>query len=79
MALATLEIKDLGKVRQCVVDCPHATTTVHGVDGGIIGDRAIVAFVLLRHHAAEGCVRTAELRCQYPPSLLLRTLWVAAE
>ena len=51
-----------------------------GVDADLVGlmEEAIVAAVVLKHFSEERCACTADLREQYPPSLLPRTLWVCA-
>lgn len=77
MSRATLEIIDLaGGLKRIVIECRHGTTTVFGMDGGGIGDTAIVAAVVLKHFSEEGCDCTQALRHQYPPSLLPKTLWM---
>ena len=77
MSRATLEIVDLADgLKRIVIDCPHGTTEGLANDAGGIGDAAIVAGVLLKHYVEEGCTCTGELRRQYPPSLLPKTLWV---
>lgn len=80
MGLATLKISDLrGGMKRFVIDCPHGTTAGHAINADSIGEAAIVAGLVMKHHAAEGCRCTRELRRKYPPSLLPRTLWVLTE
>lgn len=68
---ATLEIVDLaGGLKRITVDCLHGTTEGLANDIGGIGDAAIVASLLIKHFAEEGCECTQALRRQYPPSLL---------
>ena len=80
MSRATLEINDLDNgLRRFEVNCPHGTTTGIARNASMIGDAAVVAGVLFKHFSEESCVCTSELRQQYPPSLLPRTLWILAE
>ena len=76
MSTATLEIVDLGGItKRYVIDCPHGTTTVFGMDGSGLGDAVLVTTAVMKHFSEEGCDCTRELRRQYPPTLLPRTLW----
>ena len=75
-----MEVMDLPSgLKRIVIDCRHGTTEGLARDAGGIGDAAIVAGVLLKHFAEEGCDCTHELRQQYPPTLLPRTLWILVE
>ena len=79
MTVATLKIADLPNgLKRIVIDCPHGTTEGLARNAGGIGEAAIVASLLIKHYAEEGCTCTGELRRQYPPSLLPKTLWVTA-
>ena len=71
MSTATLEIIDMGGItKRYVIDCPHGTTTVFGMDGSGLGDAVLVATAVMKHYSEEGCDCTRALRRQYPPSLL---------
>ena len=72
MSAATLTAEaqlghDLGVgVRRLTLDCPHATTTGVVFSGDGAPPLVQVARVLLaRHHAAEGCRCTRDLRRRY--------------
>ena len=77
MTQATLQISDLrAGMKRFVLDCDHGTTTGHGLNADGMADAVMVATLLIKHFASEGCDCTRELRRKYPPSLLPRTLWV---
>lgn len=77
MSQATLKISDLRSgMKRFVIDCRHATTTGHAVNTESIGEAAVVAGLVMKHYAEEGCDCTRELQRRYPASLLPRTLWV---
>lgn len=79
MTAATLKIEDLGSgEKRVVVDCAHGTTTGHAMNADAIEEAALVAGLVMKHYAEEGCGCTRELRRKYPPSLLPKTLWVGA-
>ena len=58
---------ELGPGWRCVVvDCPHATTTVHLNAGPVqLTDTDAARVALARHDPAEGCACTRELRAHY--------------
>ena len=77
---AKLTVKDRADgLKEFEVDCPHGTTLSLGSLKGQVNEAAIVAAVVMKHFAEEGCACTAQLRDQYPPSLLPHTLWVGTE
>ena len=77
MSTATLTIADLPNgLRRFEVDCRHGTTTGIAQGADKIGNAAVVAGLVLKHFSEERCACTRELRRQYPPSLLPKTLWV---
>ena len=79
MSTATLTVRDRANgLKEFEVDCPHGTTSSIGSMNGDVTEAAIVAAVVLKHFSEERCACTADLREQYPPSLLPRTLWVCA-
>ena len=78
-ATATIEIENLGDgEKRITVDCPHGTTTGHALNAAAVEEGALVASLVMKHYAEEGCRCTRKLRRKYPPSLLPRTLWVGA-
>lgn len=77
MSSAKLTVRDRADgLKEFEVDCPHGTTSSMGSMKGNVTEAAIVAAVVLKHFAEEACACTAELRNQYPTTLLPRTLWV---
>ena len=77
MTAASLKIEDMGNgEKHIVIDCRHGTTTGRAMNAGAIEEAALVAGLVMKHYAEEGCRCTRELRRKYPPSLLPRTLWV---
>ena len=79
MSTATLTVRDRDDgLKEFEVDCSHGTTSSLGSVNGDVTEAAIVAAVVLKHFSEERCACTADLREQYPPSLLPRTLWVCA-
>ena len=75
MTPATLKITELrAGMKRFVLDCDHGTTTGHAMNEDGMADAVMVATLLIKHFASEGCGCTEELRRKYPPSLLPRTL-----
>ena len=76
MSGATLEIEEINGQRCISIRCLHVTIIGGSINGVPIGEPAMIALMLQRHHEKIGCRCTEDLRRKYPLDLLPPTLAV---
>ena len=79
MVPARLTIRPLADgLKYFEIDCHHGTTTGIAKGTDRTGNSPVIAALVMKHHAEEGCACTSSLRRQYPVTLMAQTLWITA-